>query len=55
MPTLMYVNAVNIKNHIYFSCKYISELYSFVSVCMYVCVCIYVTLCLTFLSLMPAY
>ena len=35
-PTLMYVTAVNIKkSHISFSYRYISELYSFVSVCVY--------------------
>ena len=35
-PTLMYVTAVIIKkSHISFSYRYISELYSFVSVCVY--------------------
>ena len=38
-PTLMYVTAVNIKkSHISFSYRYISELYSFVSVCVYIMV-----------------
>ena len=32
----MYVNAMSIKNHVHFPYKYISELYSFVSVCAFV-------------------
>ena len=30
---------------IYFPCKYISELYSFVSVCVCVCECVFVCVC----------
>ena len=33
---LMYVNAMSIKNHVHFPYKYISELYSSVSVCAFV-------------------
>ena len=32
----MYVNAMSIKNHVHFPYKYISELYSSVSVCAFV-------------------
>ena len=43
-PSLLYVTAVNIKKSHTFSYRYISELYSFIRVCVYVYVYIYMNI-----------